>query len=357
MRILFLTYSGRPDNGYDVVGANVARGLVKDGGMEVDTYALAVNNPSITDRNCLGSISVLRFGWVATLHDVLLLLFKCRGREYDLIHCNVEHFAPVAMLLSTRWRVPYTVTVHGTYGVVLPRRKRMFKTSFERAAALICVSDYTAQRVQNEGINAHYKVIHNGVDTTVFSPGNPAKKENPITFIGNLKRRKGFPFLLEALLKARQDGAAFRLAVVGRIGNDEEGLINKGLKAGLDIELTGPVSTEELVGYYRRAKLNILPSFSEPEYFEGFGLVHLEANACGTLTVGTRDSGNAEAILSGNGYLVDYGDVETLAGIVTATMQEDSPERLMPAHSGLRDWKVDAGEYASMFRTLLISQA
>jgi len=293
---------------------------------------------------------VLTLGWLSILYDFFCLLQKGRGKKYDLIHCNVEHLAVTARLLSMVWRIPYTVTAHGTYGVVLPQKMKAFRYAFEHAAGVICVSRFTEQRIKAAGVSARTVVIHNGVDTTCFRPDPSVPKERLITFVGNLKRRKGFPFLVDALIQAKASGATFRLAVVGRVGNDSAGHLQRAKDAGLDILLTGPVTMDELVGYYQRARLNILPSLSEPDYFEGFGLIHLEANACGTLTVGTLDSGNVEAVMEGNGWLVEYGDVDALARIVLEAMREPDVERLAPATLALRDWADVANSYLQVFR-------
>lgn len=354
MNILFLTTSERPDNGYAVVGVNVCKGLAAQPDVSIDIHTSAEKRRLLPGRHSLKSVYVERLGWVAILYDLACLLLTTRGRRYDLIHCNVEHFAAVAMLLAKWWRVPYTVTAHGTYGVVLPRKMPVFRRAFEASARLACVSRYTESRVLAEGVRAHTAVIPNGVDTATFRPNRSVVKENRITFVGNLKRRKGFPFLLGALQRAKALGADFRLVVVGNVGALTPDIRAKIESSGVAVDFTGPVAVEQLVHEYQRAKLNVLPSLSEPLYFEGFGLIHLEASACGTLTAGTRDSGNAEAILPGNGYLVDYGDVEALANIVTSTMSLDDPSRLAPGVSALRDWAQVAQDYGTLFRAVLV---
>jgi glycosyltransferase involved in cell wall biosynthesis len=77
--------------------------------------------------------------------------------------------------------------------------------------------------------------------------------------------------------------------------------------------------------------------------FEGFGLVHVEANACGTLTIGTRNCGNEDAILEDNGLVVDYGDDNALSqGIIDALTIDPYPEI---DHELIDDWSVVAERY------------
>ena len=349
MNVLFLTTTVQPVNGYAVVGYHVCRGLLEHANCNIDVRTASEKRRLWPNKDSLKSTYVERLGRLAVLYDLVSLLITTRGQRYDLIHCNAEHFAWVAMLLSRLWRVPFTITAHGTYGVVLPCRFRAYRSAFEAAARVICVSAYTERRMREEGVRMKSCVVLNGVDSQIFRPANQLSKFNKIIFVGNFKRRKGFPFLLSAVKRARERGANFRLVVVGKVGEIPPDLANQITKAGIDVEFTGPVEASRLVYEYQTAKLNVLPSISEPHYFEGFGLIHLEANACGTLTVGTRESGNAEAVLPGNGYLVDQGDTEALAEVIVRTMALKDSRDLLPAQPLWRDWSQVAYEYAKVF--------
>ena len=48
----------------------------------------------------------------------------------DIIHCNTEYFAPIAFLLSKYFKVPFTVSVAGTYGITLPKQYKIYSYSF-----------------------------------------------------------------------------------------------------------------------------------------------------------------------------------------------------------------------------------
>jgi glycosyltransferase involved in cell wall biosynthesis len=120
---------------------------------------------------------------------------------------------------------------------------------------------------------------------------------------------------------------------------------------GLEVEFTGSLTHQELLQTYSEARLNALPSNSEGLHFEGFGLIHLEANACGTLTVGTLGSGNEDAIQDGFGSLVPYGNVSALARIISDSMSVDPYPRL-PSER-LRTWGDVARDYASILRNTL----
>ena len=353
MRIMFLTTSENPTDGYTVVGHNLYKNLKRNTDVVIDVYTSQEGNKILPNRQRLKSIHVLRFGWLAIIYDLFYLYAITRKKKYDLIHCNVEHFAAAAMLLSRITSIPFTVTGHGTYAVLLPTKMRVFKEAFKRADCVFCVSNYTRDRMIEELILAETKVIHNGVDTDIFKPNLQVKKENIITFVGNLKKRKGFTFLLEALKNVNNVNSSFHLLVIGRVGTLSKEVKNLISESGVDVKFTGAISLEELVRHYQKAKLNILASKSDPFYFEGFGLIHLEANACGTLTVGTEGSGNVEAILPGNGFVIKYGDVNRLSQIIEKTITNQNLKQIYPKQMHLRTWKQVAEEYADCFRFIV----
>ena len=73
------------------------------------------------------------------------------------------------------------------------------------------------------------------------------------------------------------------------------------------------LSDDELIDLYSKAMCNVLTSINAGEHFEGFGLIHLEANACGIPSLGSRNSGNESAILDGKtGYLCEQKNVNDI---------------------------------------------
>ena len=219
---------------------------------------------------------------------------------------------------------------------------------------IVPISRFTRKRMEEEGVRGRYVVIPLGVDRSVFRPiVSPRQRE--VLFVGNLKTRKGLDFLIDALSLAGAQVPELRLKVVGKIERDSQAfteLSGKIAGAGIKVEFSGPLSQEQLVEAYAAARLNALPSRSEPFFFEGFGLIHLEANACGTLTVGAFDSGNEDAIQEGFGYLVRYGDVPALADAIVKAMTAD-PYPVLPLER-LRTWDEVARDYRAIL--LAVSQ-
>jgi glycosyltransferase involved in cell wall biosynthesis len=131
-----------------------------------------------------------------------------------------------------------------------------------------------------------------------------------ILHVGRLKRYKATDHLLHAARLLKDKGRKFRVVIVGA-GDDLRRLIS--LSAKLDIDdvtiFTGFVPEEEKLNWYRRASV-----LSENSVKEGWGLIVLEANACGTPVVVARSPGLVDSSRDGvNGLMYDYGDVPALA--------------------------------------------
>jgi glycosyltransferase involved in cell wall biosynthesis len=130
-------------------------------------------------------------------------------------------------------------------------------------------------------------VIPHGVDDRVFRPNPAARSEQPsVVFVGTLKGRKRGQFLLDLFQKTvRSKHANAVLTIVGDQGPPSPG-----------VEYRVGVSDSELAFLYQRAWV-----YASPSTYEGFGLPYLEAMACGTPVVATRNAGSDE-VLGGGAY-------------------------------------------------------
>jgi len=148
-------------------------------------------------------------------------------------------------------------------------------------------------------------VVYNGVDSKTFCP-NGVNRENLVLFSGMLRRGKGILDLLDvaSLLKASHPGAGVVIAGDGPLKDRvRETIRNRGLS---NVELTGRLSHAEMVSYYCRARVFVLPT-----RYEGFPNTVLEAMACELPVVASRVSGIPEQVEEGvTGYMLPPGDVE-----------------------------------------------
>jgi len=153
-------------------------------------------------------------------------------------------------------------------------------------------------------------VVPPGTDFERFQPDPEVKKELVVLHTGRLKRYKSTDHLLYAARLLKDKGRRFRVVVVGT-GDDLPRL--KGLTAKLGLAemvvFTGFVPEAEKVNWYRRSAVLV-----ESSVKEGWGLIVLEANACGTPVVVARSPGLIDSSRDGvNGFFYEYGNIVQLA--------------------------------------------
>jgi phosphatidyl-myo-inositol dimannoside synthase len=237
------------------------------------------------------------------------------ARGCDLVHAIKDYPHSFAALLGARWAgVPCVATGHGTYTVqpLLDRRhERRARWCYERFAALIAVSRFTASRLK-ELLGAEHrslarmKVVPNAVAADHYAERRPIGERpwHGVRYtlgIGELKERKGHHLALAAwcaVARARPDLHHF---VVGKETGDayERSLRELVELAGLAdrVHFLGNVGEDEKIDLLQRAELFLhTPVTSSDGGFEGFGIVYLEASACGIPCVGTLGCGAEDAI-------------------------------------------------------------
>jgi len=177
--------------------------------------------------------------------------------------------------------------------------------SFAEADAVICASSFTKHSLEFAGTKAPVHVVGYGVDLDVFSARTLAPSDKPLTvgFIGALSQRKGARYLLGALA-AFPKGSA-KLIIYTRTSVDRD--LIRGFES-VDVEVCGGLSDAALAADIKRCDLVALPSIAE-----GFGLVILEAMACGVPVLCTTSTGGADFLIHRqNGLLIDPGSTTAI---------------------------------------------
>jgi glycosyltransferase involved in cell wall biosynthesis len=200
-----------------------------------------------------------------------------------------------------RW--PYYVIVHQCEQFVLPRMR-----------AIITNSDYTSKAIQQayrldpKNLFKCYKSIdlsRYGSKTHEFA------SEGMVLFVGGNMQRKGLETLIQAAVKVVKTRPSTKFRVVGTDPNlpGMQALCSR-LHVLEYFEFIGWMPNEELQQLYRQASVFVMPSLAE-----AFGVVFLEAMACGVPVIGTHVGGIPELIKHGeNGLLVKPDNPDELAG-------------------------------------------
>jgi glycosyltransferase involved in cell wall biosynthesis len=256
-----------------------------------------------------------RFDAVLAANRENLLRSRDRFADIDLIHAHASFPAAlVAMELASEFGIPYVVTEHT--GEALRQRverarigRRALGEALNRADAVIVVSEALARRLAESGVSAT-DIIPNVVDEEFFTPAEPPASAPPRAFaLARLVEEKGIGRLIEAAALLRESD--FPLDV--RIGGDgprrrqwERYARTLGLEG--TVSFLGSLTREAVRAEMRACTCFVLPSDSE-----SFGVVCVEALACGRPVVATRSGGPEDIVTERDGVLVPPRDTDALA--------------------------------------------
>jgi D-inositol-3-phosphate glycosyltransferase len=297
------------------------------------------------------------------------------GLEYALVHSHYWLSGLVGLELRRLWGRPLIQMFHTLAalknGVARTDTDREpdERVAAERQIAMAADRVVAANPVEQAQLVWHcgadperIRVIPCGVDLDLFRPAEPRgararlglQAERVLLFVGRLTPIKGLETLLRALAVAKADGLGgtdVRLVVVG--GDKEEAWDGERarlrrmateLGVGAWVEFRGPQPQDVLPDYYAAADLCLMPSL-----YESFGMVALEAMACGVPVIGSRVGGLAVTVRDGaTGLLVPEGDAGALAAGITGLLGDDARRRRLGG---------EAAEWARRFGWPCIARA
>lgn len=351
-RLAFVSFHGCPvarlgerdSGGMNVYVFQVARELARQG-HPVDVYTRCHDpcDPQVVDLGYGSRVIHLEAGpydgTKATLYQYipefvgnLQRFIQVEGISYDLIHSHYWLSGRVGMVLRSQWNVPHVTTFHTLAKAKLNARAgesesdlrvRIEETITEEADAIVVSTNQEVQDLARlYGTSGHnVSVVPAGVDIEVFFPTDryEARRalgltgQNIILYVGRIEPLKGLDILIGAVACIEDISDISLVVVGGSPGVDSEMGRLKALSHELGIAdrvtFTGAVSHAKLPQYYNAADVFVLPS-----HHESFGLVALEAMACGTPVVASRVGGLTSFISDGlTGYLIPWRCPEPFA--------------------------------------------
>ena len=286
-----------------------------------------------------------------TYHFALNLILGAVSKRPKLILCGHIHFSPVALWIQRLTKIPYWIIVYGTDAWDVQDAGKI--KALHSADKIISISTYTRDRlIEEQGLlSEKISLLPVTFDAQRFklSPkpdyllqryGLEAQQPILLT-VGRLAssdRYKGYDQILHALPEIRQQFPNIHYILVGK-GDDcprLEQLINQ-LNLQTCVTLAGFVPDEELCDHYNLCDVFVMPSKGE-----GFGIVYLEALACGKPTLGGNQDGAIDALRQGElGALVDPDDVQAIAKTTVQILQGTYPNPLIYQPELLRQKVID----------------
>jgi N-acetyl-alpha-D-glucosaminyl L-malate synthase BshA len=284
--------------------------------VEVSTYPLFQYPPY-----CLALAS--RMAEVAEAYDLDLLHV-----HYAIPHSIAAMLAQ--QMLAPARRLPFITTLHGTDITLVGTDRSYFpitKFSIEKSDGVTSISEYLRkQTVEVFGIENEIRVVQNFVNCDLYHPDNEKTGaatyalpgEKLLIHLSNFRPVKRVLDCIRILAEARKSVPAHLLMVGDGPDRGPAEHLARELKVDRHVSFLGKQNhVERLIPL---AHVLLMPS-----ELEGFGLVALEAMACGVVPVATRVGGVPELITDGeDGYLETVGDIQAQAARVVSLLSDDS---------------------------------
>ncbi len=335
-RLLVLTELFLPTKGGTAVWA--AEVYKRLGGKEIHIVTADVPGSAGVDAahpNTLHRLSLNRVAWLRpeSLTMYARFFFKALGlaltHRFDAIHAfRALPEGWVAWSVARLTFRPVVIYAHGEELTTWGRggKYRVMRFTLRHANRVIANSEHTRDTLLEMGVeSARISIIYPGVDVSVFRPGldiaglresmGIQPDEKLVFSVGRLSRRKGFDQMIRAVAQLRNEGVAVRYVIAG-IGEDEaylDGLIEAHQLHGLAHRI-GAVSEADLPRWLNACDVFAMPNREINGDNEGFGMVFIEAAACGKPSLSGTAGGTGSAVLhEQTGLRVAGESVEAIA--------------------------------------------
>lgn len=238
------------------------------------------------------------------------------------VYCGHVNLATLIATFCNLLGIPYTVMTHGKE--VWQPLPKLTVRSLQKANSIWTVSHYTRDQIVN-GANKldaqKIKILPCAVNDNYFTPGikstvlveryglKDAKVLMTVARLWSGDSYKGVDITIQALPEIAKVFPNVKYLVIGR-GDDQQRLASLAADCGVTerVVFAGFVATSELVEHYRLADAYVMPSQ------EGFGIVYLEAMACGVPVLAGDADGSADPLQNGRlGWRVPHRDIKAVA--------------------------------------------
>lgn len=245
-----------------------------------------------------------------------------KGNKPDIIHAHCCVWAGyAAMKLSGQIGVPYVVTEHATLfqlhrDEISAGNNAIIQQVYQKAARVICVSRAFARLI--ESYRTDIDVVGNVVNCDIFTPPKVSKNHNEIRFLTVCYMeeeaqlyKKGMDILIQSWTEIVKENTNVKL-VIGGGGKAVQKVVDWTKKYHVtdSVEFLGTLNRQQVVEQMQMCDCFVLPS-----RYETFGVVYIEAMACGKPVIAVANGGPDDFVKDFNGMLIKP-DVEELTGAI-----------------------------------------
>lgn len=336
VRLLVLTELFLPTKGGTAVWFDeVYRRL---GGKEIHVVTAQVPGAEIHDHdhpNTVHRVRLVRHAWLRPESLAMYMKLFIRSlvlwwrHRFEAIHAGrVLPEGLVGLVVARIVSAPLVIYAHGEE-ITGWRKRGKFRAkvyTYQRADRIVANSEFTRAELLKLGVDpGRITLIHPGVDVERFRPRPPrndlraglglSPSQKLVLSVGRLSRRKGFDQTIRAIARLRASGVDVAYALIG-VGPDREylELIVRECAVEGRIHFLGEVAPLDLPDWYCSADVFAMPNRKIGGDTEGFGMVFVEAAACGKPAVAGREGGTGDAVIDGvTGFRVDGESVGEIA--------------------------------------------
>lgn len=325
-RIVLLAYDYPPNNGGisrlcgDIISELKYRGI-----------PYLVITPADDSDGVIDDQNIIRINEKrGKLEFEILKILKSKITKEDIILCDTWHPAGLLCKLANK---KYYILAHGAEllpGVGFVRSKvwpAIRQMVLNGSEGVIANSHYTANLVKQNTTRPKVYALPLPVNSNLFYPTKTKNDDNVLRIcsISRIEKFKAHDFLIKTIsLLEPKYKERLRLTIGGK-GPYLETLrkLTDELNLNTIVNFVGFVDAEEMNNFYSSHDLFILCTREEPQFrnVEGFGLVFVEAQACGTAVIGTRAGGIPDAVKENKGgWLIPQDNVDELLSILKSSI-------------------------------------
>ncbi len=332
-RLLVLTELFLPTKGGTAVWA--AEVYKRLGGKEIHIVTADVPGANEVDAvhpNTIHRLNLKRVPWLRpeSLAMYARFFFKSLAlaltHRFDSIHAfRALPEGLVAWLVARLTLRPVVIYAHGEELTTWGRggKYKAMRFALRHADRVVANSEHTRDTLLEMDIDAaRITIIYPGVDVSVFKPGLDVtglretlgiRSDDKLVFsVGRLSRRKGFDQVIRAIAHMSRDGVPVHYVIAG-IGEDKRYLAQLVMEHKLQgrVHMIGAVAPGDLPRWMNVADVFAMPNREINGDNEGFGMVFIEAAACGKPSLAGEAGGTGSAVIDGlTGLRVDATSLE-----------------------------------------------